>query len=358
MSSEHSSPKAALAKRREHLRGRAAKFKIALDQATIDVLVSLDELAAIRKLDGVCRLIRAARAEDLRVSTQEAMYRIDTCGGNAEEAIRRTLNGGAELRDGVVDMTEYAAKRALWYAPRTIHEHLCKRGLDGTRRYIDKLTAVMDAASILGIECGQARARWRLSQAGEDAQRVIADMAAECRRRSDRQRAKCRVVVPPSAQRARANAFAGCRCPRCCDRLAEHMHNYIGKMIAAPLFRDLDRDEARAEANLELIESVDCWPGGENFPGWFAYRFVRRVLMIYRSRCEDERRMVSLDAPAWVLTNDEGAGLIPLGELVPDRTIDVLTIVILREQLAELALAHRQVRAERSEEFRSGWSAL
>jgi hypothetical protein len=333
----------------ERLRRRAARYNIVLDRVSIEALLRLDMLSATRKLEGVCRLIRAARAEELRLGFKEATLRIERCGGNVEEAIRRTLNGGAELHAGVAEMTRYAADRGLAYTPSTIHAHIERRGRGGTQRYIDKLADVMDAAAVFRIDCSQARAVQRLSRADEDAQRVIADFAAESRRRADRRRAECRVVVPPSALKARPNAFAGCGCPRCCERLAAHMQKYIAKMIAAPLFRDLDRDEARAEANLELVESVECWPGG-NFTGWFAHRFANRARAIYRSRCDDERRMLSLDA-AWVLTNDEGGRLIALGELVPDRTIDVLTIVILRERLAERALAVRRARAERSEEF-------
>ena len=66
--------------------------------------------------------------------------------------------------------------------------------------------------------------------------------------------------------------------------------------------------------------------------------------------------MLSLDAPG-VLSNDDGGRTVPLGERIPDRSIDVLQIVLLREHVAEAALAQRQRCADRVEEFTNGSSA-
>jgi len=331
----------------ERLIRRAAKQGVVLDPGSARALLLLGDLPATRRLDSLCRLIRAARREDLRLAVPEAIRRLEACGGNVEESIRRTLAGGAEAHEGVVEMVEYAADRGVALKPSVIREHFKKRGREGTRLYIEMLAAIMDAASILRVDCTQTRASQCLSRTDDDVQRVIAEFIAESRRRADRHPAKCRVGVPPHALRARPDAYAGCGCSRCRDRLAAHMEHYIAKMLAAPLFRDLDRDEARAEAKLELMESVDTWPGG-NFTGWFAARFANRVKAIYRSRSAEEREMLSLDA-AGVLANDEGGRLVPLGERIPDRSIDVLTIVILRERVAMAALALRQLRADRGE---------
>lgn len=253
---------------------------------------------------------------------------------------------------GQSEMAQYAADRGITLAPSSLGHLLRKHGHDGTRDYIDKLSGIMDAASLLGIGCTQALATRRLSLAAGDAHRVIADFTAERHRRSDRRTIACRVIVPPHTLRDRANAFAGCGCPRCRDRLAAHMQRYIGKMIAAPFFRNLDREEARAEANLELIHSIETWPGG-NFTGWFAARFTRRVRKIYRSRSPKERETLSLDARD-VLADDEGGRIVSLGERIPDRSVDVLTIVILRERLAEGVLELRRIRAERALEYMEG----
>jgi hypothetical protein len=63
--------------------------------------------------------------------------------------------------------------------------------------------------------------------------------------------------------------------------------------------------------------------------------------------------MLSLDAPG-VLSDDDGGRVVPLGERIPDRSRDVLEIVLLRERFAEAALAQRQLRADRGEEFTNG----
>jgi hypothetical protein len=60
--------------------------------------------------------------------------------------------------------------------------------------------------------------------------------------------------------------------------------------------------------------------------------------------------MLSLDAQD-VLSDDEGGRTVPLGERIPDRSVDVLTIVILRELIAEALLQLRQARADRGEEY-------
>jgi hypothetical protein len=265
------------------------------------------------------------------------------------------LAGGVEALEGVCETVQYAAGRGVVLAPRSIYYLLRERGRSGALHHIDKLGAIMDAASIFGVDCSQLGATHRLSRADGDAQHVIAGFAAEHRRRSDRRTVPCRVPVPPRALDARSNAFAGCGCPRCRERLAAHMQRYIGSMIARPFCNGLDREEARAEANLELIRSAETWPGG-NFTGWFAYNFERRVKTIYASRSFDEREMLSLDGPG-VLSEDDGGRTVPLGERIPDRSVDVLTIVLLRERVAEAALELRQSRAERGEQFTTGTSA-
>jgi hypothetical protein len=330
---------------------RAARQGVTLDPASAKTLAPLSTLAAIRKVNGVCRLIQAGHDEDLELNFRLALRRIDTCGGNVEEAIRRTLAGGPENREGIPEIVQYAADRGVLFAPSSIGNLFSKHGRGGTRHYIDKLGAIMDAAAVLGIDCPQTLATQRLSLAEGDERHVIADFTAEHRRRSHRRTVTCRVVVPPSALDARSNAFAGCGCPRCSDRLAAQLRPYISKMITGPFFSGLDREEARAEANLELIRSIETWPGG-NFTGWFAARFQHRVQTIYASRSAEERKMLSLDASG-VLADDDGGRAVPLGERIPDRSTDVLEIVLLRERVAEAALALRQRRADRGEEFRN-----
>ncbi len=338
-----------------HLTERAARQGITLDTVSAKNLASLGPLAAVRKLDGVCRLIKTAHDEDAKLGFRAALRRVDTCGGNAEEAIRRMLAGGVEAREGVCETVQYAADRGVVLAPRTIYFLLKERGRSGALHYVDKLSEIMDAASLFGVDCSQVRASRCLARADGDAQHVITGFAAEHRRRSDRRTTTCRVPVPPRALDARSNAFAGCGCPRCRDRLAAHMEHYIGSMIARPFCNRLDREEARAEANLELIRSAETWPGG-NFTGWFAHRFENRVRTIHRSRASAEQEMISLDAPG-VLSEDDGGRTVPLGERIPDRSVDVLEIVLLRERAAEAALEQRQHRADRGEEFTNGTPA-
>jgi hypothetical protein len=330
----------------------AARQGLILELATAKALVPLGALAATRKLNQACRLIQAGYHEDLKLSFRDALRRIDTCGGDVEEAIRRMLTGGPEARRGIPETVQYAADRGVLLAPSSICKLFAKHGASGTRCHIDKLAGIMDAASMLGIDCTQTLAARRLSLAEGDAQCVILDFTAEHRRRSDRRTITCRVPIPPRELSARANVFAGCGCPRCVDRLATQLQHYIGKMITGSFFARLDREEARAEANLELIRSVETWPGG-NFTGWFSTRFQNRVKAIYASRSAKEQEMLSLDADAVLLNDESGLG-VSLGERIPDRSVDVLSIVLFRERVAEAALEQRQLRADRAEEFTNG----
>jgi hypothetical protein len=313
----------------------------------------LQELAATRKLNQATRLIAVARQEDLEVGPREALRRIESCDGDAEEAIRRMLNGGLEARAGVPELLQYSSDRGVLLLPSSVHRLLARYGDAGARVHVYKLAAIMDAAALLGFECSQTLAGRRLSAAEGDAQQVVADFEAEYRRRADRRTAKCRVLVPPRELRARSNALAGCGCPRCLTRLTEHLQHYIAKVIALSFFARLGRDEARSEAYLELIRSAEAWTGGPNFTGFFATRFLRRVKAIYESAWEKEQGMLSLDADG-VLADDEGGHRVPLGERIPDRSVDVIVIVLLRERVAEAELLLRGLRADRCREFDCG----
>ena len=135
----------------ERLIARAARQGVTLDSASAKALAPLGTLAAIRKLDGVCRLIQAVRNEDQELSFRLALRRVDTCGGNVEEAIRRMLAGGSESSEGIPETVQYAGDRGVLFSPNSISNLFAKHGRGGARRYIDKLAAIMDAASVLGV---------------------------------------------------------------------------------------------------------------------------------------------------------------------------------------------------------------
>jgi hypothetical protein len=354
MNNRERTPASAATSEIQRLVKRAGRQGLELDKASAKTLSSLGGIASTRKLDQACRLVHAGRNKNLQVGCRDALRRIDMCGGHVEEAIRRMLVGGAEAIEGVPEMVQYAADRGVSLTPRSIYKHFGTRGRSGTRLYIDKLGAIMDESAILGALCTQNLATQRLSRAGEDVERAITEFRVQQRRRADRRSITCRVTVPPRAPSARSNALAGCGCQCCRDRLAADMQRYINKMISSPFFIDLDRDEARGEANLALIQAIETWPGG-NFTGWFATCFKRRVQTIYASRSAAEKEMLSLDAED-VLSDDDGGRAVPLAERIPDRTKDVITIVLLRERVAEAALRLRQVRADRSEQFTDGFS--
>lgn len=333
----------------KRLTAYAAKHGVTLDTASAKEIAGFGP-ASTRKLDGVLRLIHAASDEDCELSARQALRCVDECGGNAEKAFRQMVAGGAERRPGVSDTVRYAANQGITFAPSTVSGLFGRRGKVGTRRYIDDLGAIMDAASELGVGCSQSLATARLRRAGGSAAKAVAGLRAEERRRQDRRTAPCRVVVPPREPRSRTNALAGCGCPRCQGRLAEQMQRYIARLSADWFCAHLDHEEACAMANLELIEALDAWSGGTNFAGWFGTRFERRAMKDHASRSREQQQTISLDAPS-VLADDAGGRLVSLGERVPDRSCDVVIIVLMRERLVEKALERRQLLADRGEEY-------
>ena len=131
------------------------------------------------------------------------------------------------------------------------------------------------------------------------------------------------------------------------------MQRYIARLSVAWFCAHLEREEAVAMAYLELTEALEAWKGGTNFAGWFGKRFERRAKEASKARLRDQQQTISLDAPG-VLADDAGGRLVSLGERVPDRSCDVIDIVLIRERLAERALEQRRLLADRGEEYMAG----
>lgn len=337
---------------RSRLIDRAAKQAIDLRQSDLKRLDCLGYFRAIRSVDEVCRLIRAGRGEDLEIDFSAALSRLDAAGGDMQLAVGRLL-WSIEFRPGMQEATRRAEALGVDLMPSTIYQRLRKSGLPATLRYIKGLADVMDHAASCGIKCPQTLATSRLSRADNDVSAVVADLDAEHRRRTQRLNSPCRVAVPPRPLAERANALAGCGCANCIERLTQQLDPYISKMLAAPFFANLDADEARAEAYEEVVESVDSWPSGNNFAGWFSARFKTRVQRIYSARTEAERTMLSLDAPGTLA--DDGIGRsVSLDELVPDLSRDVFDVVVDRLRLADFVETQRQARAQRAAEYNLG----
>lgn len=250
------------------------------------------------------------------------------------------------------DMMRYTGYRGVDFTASYVRSLSRTLGEQATLRYIDKLGEIMDEAAALGFDCQQTLASRRLSLAAGNAQKVIDGFAAEARRRLDRQRSGCSAAVPPRDFQERANSLANCGCPRCRGRLALLMRRYIGSLVKSRLCDGLKADEARAEANLMLIEAAETWPGG-NFTGWFARTFECHVKEIYRSHSGDSET-ISLDAEA-VLRQDSDGRTVPLYERIPDRTIDVLTIVLLRERCWEWIFERHRACTSRLREYARQW---
>jgi hypothetical protein len=333
-----------------HLIGRAARRAVTLDSGSLRRLLPKGYLQAVRTVDHVCQIVHAGRPEELELSFAAALRRLENCAGDVTLAVRR-LRWAVETRPGMPEAISLAEALGVTLAAESIYALFRERGRPGTMKHIEHIAAVMDQAVLLGIRCPQSTASWKLGRAGGELVRVLDDLTDEHRRRVARLSSPCRVLVPPRGLADRANAFAGCGCLRCQDRLAFQMQPYIGKMVAAPLCAGLDRDEARAQANAELLTAVETWPGG-NFTGWFSSRFRLRVRSMRAAQRERERMEISLDAPA-VLADDGDGSQVPLGERIPDRTVDVATIVELRERVAEAEIARRRMRMQRAEEVDS-----
>lgn len=333
-----------------HLIARAARRAVTLDAGSLRRLQTRGYLRAVRTVDHVCQIVHAGRQEELDLSFAAGLQRLENCGGDVALAVRR-VRWPAETYPGVPEAISLAEELGVTLKARSIYSLIRERGRLGAMRHIEHIAAVMDHAALLGIAFPQSTATWKLGRAGGDVARVLDDLTDGHRKRIARLSSPCRVLVPPRGLADRTNAFARCGCLRCQDRLAVQMQPYIGKMVTAPLCAGLDRDEARAQANDELLVAIETWPG-RNFSGWFSSRFRLRVRSMRTAQREKERMEISLDAPA-VLTDDGNGSQVPLGERIPDRTVDVQKIVLLRERVAEAEIARRRMRMQRAEEVDS-----
>jgi len=329
---------------------RAVRRVVTLDAGSLRRLQPKGYLQAVRTVDHVCQIVHAGRQEERELSFATALQRLENCGGDPALAVRR-VRWAAETYPGVPETLSLAEELGVMLKPRSIYSLIRKRGRLGATRHIEHIAAVMDHAALLGIACPQSTANWKLGRAGGDVARVLDDLTDRHRKRIARLSSPCRVLVPPRPLADRTNAFARCGCLRCQDRLAVQMQPYIGKLITAPLCAGLDRDEARAQANGELIAAIETWPG-QNFSGWFSACFRLRVRSMRAVQRERERMEISLDAPV-VLADDGDGSQVPLGERIPDRTVDVAKIVELRERVAEAEIARRRLRMQRAEEVDS-----
>jgi DNA-directed RNA polymerase specialized sigma24 family protein len=303
----------------------AARHGVVLSYADAERLLrKQDVLPALRAVQDVCKVIRLCRSEQLELDFGSALRHLRACGGDPDETAKRLLWGAPGARPGVAEASRHAVRRGIDLEPAAIDRLVRTRGLDGAMRWIDKLHAVMAAADDLGVECDLKNASWRLSRAKGSVEAVVADLAAIQQRRVDGLTAPCGVMVPPRDWQERANAYAGCRCRPCREKLVIQMQPYIGKMLTNPFFADLD--DARSEANYELTNAIDQWPGGTNFAGWFAGFFRHRVLHTYANREPEDRTMLSLDAPA-IHADDRGGRVVSLLDRLADRSVDPAPVV-------------------------------
>jgi hypothetical protein len=330
-----------------HLIARAARRAVTLDAGSLRRLRPRGYLHAVRIVDDVCQVVQVGRQEELDLSFAAALQRLENCGGDLALTIRR-LRWAVETYPGMPEAIALAEELGVTLTTEYIYSLFRQRGRPSAMKHIEHVAAVMDHAALLGIRCPQSTASWKLGRAGGDVARVLDDITGEHRRRIARLSSPCRVHIPPRGLADRANAFAGCGCLRCQDRLAIQLQPYIGKMVGAPLCAGLDRDEARADANAELLMAIETWPGG-NFTGWFSSRFKLRVRSLRVEQRERERMEISLDAPV-VLADDGDGSQVPVGERIPDRTVDVQLIVLLRERVAEAEIARRRMLMQRAED--------
>jgi len=215
-----------------------------------------------------------------------------------------------------------------------------KYGDEGARQYLRDLRRVMDAAATVGMPMTKAAAAARIRwSGGPDA--AIARIGQVQQRRRSRSTHTCRRRGPAPRDRVeRQNALAGCHCRTCIADLVEDLGAYTGTVAARYAPYDMEPEDAEGEAMVALLTAIDTWPGRDSFAAFYAFK-VRDHFAGVRARASVQRRQAaveSLDKPlrageAWTLA-----------DTIPDRSIDVVTIVILRDRLArriERAMAHR-----------------
>jgi hypothetical protein len=319
------------------------------------VFVSANTIRTLRRGRGHTeareRIERAARLIDfaalelgIELSYRTAALRLASARQDLEKACARLhaqVSRGELLpaRAAGQELASFAAGHGVKLANRTARQHAARDG--DPREQIRSLALVLDEASKLGLNVDERSARGRIVQARGDTNAVIAKLRRQATSR--RRRASHYCHVPHHAHRRlsrkQLNDIARCSCSRCVERLVVELQAYTRSVVRAEAPRQLPRDDAVQEARIALIRALDDWTGHGDFTAFYGTLLGTHFTSLSRWFTTEGRggeQPLSLDAEVFAYRD---GGRVDLIETIPDRTMDTLRIVLIRESIGEYLAA-------------------
>lgn len=310
----------------------------------------VEPLRARRHVRDVLLVMQASEHSDAPVSFATARRLLAYAGGDLRDALHRAATArrteaGTVRRETLAEtaVIDAAAARGIEIGPNAAARWLrVHGGVEGAIRHADDVRRVLDAAEHVG---------WPLTLHGalialnaDPADVVIDRVRARAERRRARWARACTVTTLAADPATRERGAFGCRCARCEHRLGVQLLPYQHKLVGK---HAIDPEEGMAVAREQLSLALDKAPAGIASFTPFYGGFLARELSNLQRRDFAEPRALSLDAPA---AGTDGA---TFADAIPDRTISVETIVILRERLRERVAETWQRIASAGEAFDS-----
>lgn len=286
----------------------------------------------------------AALELGIELNYRNAARRLASVGQDVERACARLhaqVSRGELLpkRAAGKELASFAAAHGVKLTDSTARQHAARDG-DPHQRIVS-LALVLDEASKLGLNVDERSARGRIVQAHGDTNAVIAKMRRQAAAR--RRRASHYCHVPQRTQRrlsrAQLNEIARCRCARCVERLLVALQAYTRSVVRAEAPRQLPHDDAIQEARITLVRALDDWTGDGDFTAFYGTLLGTHFTSLSRWFTTEGRggdQPLSLDAEVFAYRD---GGRVDLIDTIPDRTMDTLRIVLIRESIGEYLAA-------------------
>ena len=237
------------------------------------------------------------------------------------------------------EFARFAANHGVSVADDTARRHAARDG--EPRQQVKSVARVLDEASKLGLDVDERSARGRLVQAHGDVDAVIARMRSQATARRRRASHYCDAPCHTRRRlgRRQINDAARCSCARCVERLVVELQAYTRSVVRAEAPRQLPHDDATQEARITLIRALDDWTDQGDFTAFYGTLLGNHFASLNRwftTQGRGGEQPLSLDAEIFAYRD---GGRVDLIDTIPDRTMDTLRIVLIRESVNEYLAA-------------------
>ena len=298
-----------------------------------------------QRIERAAHLIDFAALElGVELGYQSAAGRLAAVSQNVEEACGRLREQVARgelpvTRPAAKEFARFAAAHGVSLADDTARRHAARDG--DPREQVKSLARVLDEASKLGLKVDDRSARGRLVQAQGNTEAVVARMRQQATSRRRRASHYCRAPCHTRRRlgRRQINDAARCSCARCVERLVVELQAYTRSVVRAEAPRQLPHDDATQEARITLIRALDDWTDQGDFTAFYGTLLGNHFASLSRwftTQGRGGEQPLSLDAEIFAYRD---GGRVDLIDTIPDRTMDTLRIVLIRESVNEYLAA-------------------